>query len=103
MGAYLIGAKGSSIEAMYRAMEAFLQRKVKREDHRFAPSAAEFAEQCRDQQSIINYENRPKIATSAEKRPAAPPVSADKIKLLRDFTKGSKTAESKLRRMGYLK
>lgn len=99
MGAYLIAAEGSTLESMFRAMKAYLQNRVKRDNATFAPSAAEFADQCRYQQLVIDGERRPKIAAPAE----APRerVSAEKMRLLALARKGDRSAALALKGMGY--
>jgi hypothetical protein len=69
MGAYIIAAEGTSIQSMYRAMKAYLQKRVNRDNHTFAPSAAEFAEQCRYQMLLIEHEQSPNIRRSLTEEP----------------------------------
>lgn len=87
---------GVSIEAVERAVRAFLTGKVKEHNRSFAPSSAEFSEQCRYQQAIIDAEARPRIET---KPPVddAPRVDPRKLVLLNKALKGDNRARAKLR------
>jgi hypothetical protein len=91
---------GLPIEAIENAARAYLQGKVKRDDNRFAPSCAEFAERCRDEANMMAAQRRPRIEPPPPK-PEAPKVSKEKMDLLRLAMKGSEGAKSKLRKMGY--
>jgi hypothetical protein len=98
--AYLVAVDGIEPDAVKNAAKAFIQGKVKREDNRFAPSCAEFADRCRDEANMIAAQRRPKIEPPAPK-PAAPRVNPEKMKLLLAMNNGSESARKKLREMGY--
>jgi len=98
--AYRMAVDGLPIEAIENAARAYLQGKVKRDDNRFAPSCAEFAERCRDEANMMAAQRRPRIEPPPAK-PEAPKVSKEKMDLLRLAMKGSEGAKSKLRKMGY--
>jgi hypothetical protein len=97
MMAYLVAIEGYTLPAMVKAMKAFLTGKVKRENMTFAPSAPEFADECRTQQLIMDAENRPRIEAKPET--PQPKVSAEKLKLLKEATNGSLVARKKLAEM----
>lgn len=100
VGAYILAVHGIEMEAIRNAAVAFIQGKVRREDNRFAPSCAEFAERCRDEASLIAAQRRPRIEPPPEK-PPAPMVSKEKMDLLRAAMKGSESAKSRLKKLGY--
>lgn len=98
--AYMVAVDGINPEAIKNAARAYLQGKVKREDNRFAPSCAEFAERCRDEANMIEAQRRPKIESPPPK-PEAPRVSPEKMRLLREAMKGNAHSAKRLRDMGY--
>ncbi|MBX5206709.1 hypothetical protein HJB83_03025 [Rhizobium sp. NZLR11] len=98
MGAYLIAIEGTSLEAVYQAVKAYLQRKVKRDSHEFAPSSADFGEQCRQQQSLMESAARPRIAPPPPKD-EGPRVSPEKVRLLARHLQGDRTATAELKRL----
>lgn len=100
VGAYILAVHGIELEAVRNAAVAFIQGKVKREDSRFAPSCAEFAERCRDEAALISAQRRPKLEPPAPK-PDAPRVAKEKMDLLRKAMRGDKSAAASLRGMGY--
>lgn len=97
MLAYLVAIESYQMQAVMAAAKAFLTGKVKRENMTFAPSAPEFADECRNQQALIDAALRPRI----EAKPEAPrpKVSAEKLQLLKDATNGSLSARKKLAAM----
>lgn len=92
----MMAVHGIAIEAIERAARLFLTGQVKDHNRSFAPSSAEFAEQCRYQQAIIDAEARPRIET---KPPVddAPRVDPRKLVLLNKALKGDNRARAKLR------
>lgn len=102
VGAYILAVHGIELEAVRNAAVAFIQGKVKREDNRFAPSCAEFADRCRDEANMIAAQRRPKIEPPAPK-PKAPTVAPEKMRLLTLAIKGDEQAQQKLRHLGVWK
>lgn len=100
--AYLVAVDGIEPDAVKNAAKAFIQGKVKREDNRFAPSCAEFADRCRDEANMIAAQRRPKIQPPPPK-PKGPPVAPEKMKLLTLAIKGDEQAQQKLRDIGVWK
>ena len=98
--AYLVAVDGIDPEAIKNAARAYLQGKVRREDNRFAPSCAEFAERCRDEANMLAAQRRPRIEPPPPK-PEEPRVAPEKMKLLREAMKGNAHSARKLRDMGY--
>jgi hypothetical protein len=98
MMAYLVAIEGYSLPAMVKAMKAFLSGKVKRGNATFAPSAPEFADQVRLEQSVIEAAARPPIA-APEPKDQGPPVSPRKMKLLSDALQGDMSATEELKRL----
>ena len=98
--AYLVAVDGIDPEAIKNAARAYLQGKVKRDDNRFAPSCAEFAERCRDEEKVIEAQRRPRVEPPPPK-PREPRVSPEKMKLLREAMKGNWHSAQKLRDMGH--
>jgi hypothetical protein len=88
---------GIEPEALARAAGRFMRGEVAGHNNAFAPSCAEFAEECRFQQMSIAAERRPRIEPPAEK--PQPKVSAEKLKLLKEATNGSLSARKKLLEM----
>lgn len=95
--AYLMASGGIEPEALARAAGRFMRGEVAGHNNAFAPSCAEFAEECRVQQMTIAAERRPRIEPPEEK--PQPKVSAEKLKLLKDATNGSLSARKKLAEM----
>lgn len=101
--AYMVAVDGVPPEAVKNAARAFLQGKVRREDNRFAPSCAEFAERCRDEANMLEAQRRPRIEPPKQEKPYSPPVSPEKMKLLREATRGNEAAQRELANMGLWK
>jgi len=95
--AYLMASGGIEPEALARAAGRFMRGEVAGHNNAFAPSCAEFAEECRFQQMTIAAERRPRIEPPEEK--PQPKVSAEKLKLLKEATNGSLSARKKLAAM----
>jgi hypothetical protein len=95
--AYLMASGGIEHEALARAAGRFMRGEVATHNNAFAPSCAEFAEECRTQSLIIAAERRPRIEPAPET--PQPKVSAEKLKLLKDATNGSLAARKKLAEM----
>ncbi|MBY3073417.1 hypothetical protein HFO71_24190 [Rhizobium laguerreae] len=95
--AYLMASGGIEPEALARAAGRFMRGEVEGHNNAFAPSCAEFAEECRFQQMSIAAERRPRIEAKPEVE--QPKVSAEKLKLLKDATNGSQSAKKKLAEM----
>jgi hypothetical protein len=95
--AYLMASGGIEHEALARAAGRFMRGEVATHNNAFAPSCAEFAEECRFQQMSIAAERRPRIEPAPET--PQPKVSAEKLKLLKDATNGSMVARKKLAEM----
>ncbi|MEH2700560.1 hypothetical protein GFL93_12720 [Rhizobium leguminosarum bv. viciae] len=95
--AYLMAVGGIEPEALARAAQRFMRGEVATHNNAFAPSCAEFAEECRFQQMSIAAERRPRI----EPAPETPQekVPAYKLELLNDALKGSLSAKKKLAEM----
>lgn len=102
VGAYILAVHGIEQEAVRNAAIAYIQGKVKRDDNRFAPSCAEFAERCRDEASMLAAQRRPRIEPPPPK-PSAPRVAPEKMALLKEATRGNEAAQEKLRNMGLWK
>jgi hypothetical protein len=64
----------------------------------FAPSCAEFAEECRFQQMSITAERRPRL-DKPEPKDDGPRVDPRKLQLLKKALSGSLSAKRKLARM----
>lgn len=88
---------GIEPEALARAAQRFMRGEVGGHNRSFAPSCAEFAEECRFQQMSIAAERRPRIETPPET--PQPKVPAYKLELLNDALKGSQSAKKKLAAM----
>jgi hypothetical protein len=99
MLAYLVAIESYPMQAVMEAAKAFLSGKVKRENKTFAPSAPEFADECRAQQMAIEAALRPRIEPPAEKRDDGPRVDPRKLQLLKKALSGSLSAKRKLARM----
>ncbi|MDR9813093.1 hypothetical protein [Rhizobium hidalgonense] len=99
MLAYLVAIESYPMQAVMAAAKAFLSGKVKRENKTFAPSAPEFADECRAQQMAIEAALRPRIEPPAEKRDDGPKVDPRKLQLLNKALKGHNPSRAKLRRM----
>ncbi|MHC2481577.1 hypothetical protein ACVIKP_003368 [Rhizobium leguminosarum] len=95
--AYLMASGGIEHEALARAAGRFMRGEVAGHNNAFAPSCAEFAEECRFQQMTIAAERRPRIEPPEEK--PQPKVSAEKLELLNKALKGNQSAKRKLARM----
>lgn len=97
--AYLMASGGIEPEALARAASRFMRGEVAGHNNAFAPSCAEFAEECRFQQMSIAAERRPRIEPPAEKRDDGPRVDPRKLQLLQDALNGSQAAKKELARM----
>ncbi|MDV4166210.1 hypothetical protein R1538_34740 [Rhizobium leguminosarum] len=95
--AYLMASGGIEHEALARAAGRFMRGEVATHNNAFAPSCAEFAEECRFQQMSIAAERRPRIEATVEA--PQPKVSAERMKLLRDAANGSLSAKRELAKM----
>lgn len=95
--AYLMASGGIEPEALARAAGRFMRGEVATHNNAFAPSCAEFAEECRFQQMSIAAERRPRIEPPEEK--PQPKVSAEKLQLLKEATNGSIVARKRLAEM----
>lgn len=95
--AYLMASGGIEHEALARAAGRFMRGEVASHNNAFAPSCAEFAEECRFQQMSIAAERRPRIEPAPEV--PQPKVSAEKLKLLKEATNGSLSARKRLAAM----
>ncbi|TBY60159.1 hypothetical protein E0H46_31820 [Rhizobium leguminosarum bv. viciae] len=95
--AYLMASGGIEPEALARAAGRFMRGEVANHNNAFAPSCAEFAEECRFQQMSIAAERRPRIEPPEEK--PQPKVSAHKMRLLMEAMNGSLVAKRELARM----
>lgn len=96
---YLLSVEGLATEAIGRAARQFIAGKVKGQNKDFAPSCAAFADECRNQQLIIEAENRPRIEPPSEKKDDAPRVDPRKLQLLNKALRGHNPSRAKLRRM----
>lgn len=96
--AYRIAVDGMPIDAITSAARSYLQHKVKRADNRFAPSAAEFAEQCRYQEWLAIAARTPKVEHT-EDVDDSPRVDAEKLKTLHRHLSGDSRATEELRQM----
>jgi hypothetical protein len=92
--AYLMASGGIEPDALARAAGRFMRGEVAGHNNAFAPSCAEFAEECRFQQMTIAAERRPRIEPPEEK--PQPKVSAEKLELLKEALKGNVAANRKL-------
>lgn len=99
IGAYLLACEGERVEAMLAACRAYLQGKVKRQDSRFAPSAAEFAEQVRYQQLVLNAETRKRPAEAAPMLEPPKPVDPVKLSLFARMSNGDQEAKRELQEL----
>jgi hypothetical protein len=97
--AYLMASGGIEPEALARAAGRFMRGEVAGHNNAFAPSCAEFAEECRVQQMSIAAERRPRIEPPAEKPDDGPRVDPRKLQLLKKALSGSLSAKRKLARM----
>jgi len=87
MLAYSMATEDYPDDAIYRAMRAFIQGKVKRPNHTFAPSSAEFAAECQYQLLVIERDNRPALP-KPEPEPEMSPEHREKmLGLVKTLTK----------------
>ena len=95
--AYLMASGGIEPEALARAAGRFMRGEVAGHNNAFAPSCAEFAEECRFQQMSIAAERRPRI----EAKPETPQkkVSPEKMRIFREAMNGSIPARQQLAAM----
>jgi hypothetical protein len=96
--AYLMASGGIEAEALARAAGRFMRGEVANHNNAFAPSCAEFAEECRFQQMSIAAERRPRIEPP-KKVDEAPPVARWKIETLNKALQGHQPSRAKLREM----
>lgn len=89
---------GIEPEALARAAQRFMRGEVGGHNRSFAPSCAEFAEECRFQQMSIAAERRPRIE---QKQPVddAPRVDPRKLQLLNKALQGHNPSRAKLREL----
>lgn len=98
LAAYLIGSEGCSTEAMFNAMKAYVKKEVKRDTHTFAPSAAEYGDECRRQEALIRYASHPRLP--APEPIQSIPVEPWKMDIWRKaVVRGDRQSFDKLRRM----
>ena len=99
-----MAVQGISIDGIKDATRAYLQGKVKRPNQAFAPSAAEFAEQCRYQEYLA------KVAAMPVRELEAPEENfteehrvemLEKLSLLGRHLAGDPQAMQALKSMGY--
>ncbi|EJT06799.1 hypothetical protein [Rhizobium sp. CCGE 510] len=95
--AYLLAIDGIPAEAVWRAARGFIAGKVRDHNRAFAPSSANFAEECRNQQAAMAAQSRPRIEPAPE--PPQPKVAVFKMQLLRDAANGSRSAKRELAKM----
>ncbi|MDR9777219.1 hypothetical protein RJJ65_32190 [Rhizobium hidalgonense] len=96
--AYLMASGGIEPEALARAAGRFMRGEVAGHNNAFAPSCAEFAEECRFQQMSIAAERRPRLE-KPETKDDGPKVDPRKLQLLQDALNGSQAAKKELARM----
>lgn len=96
--AYLMAVGGIDPEALARAAQRFMRGEVGGHNRSFAPSCAEFAEECRFQQMSIAAERRPRIEQQRPKDDG-PPVARWKIETLNKALQGHQPSIAKLRQM----
>lgn len=96
--AYLMASGGIEPEALARAAGRFMRGEVAGHNNAFAPSCAEFAEECRFQQMSITAERRPRL-DKPEPKDDGPRVDPRKLQLLKKALSGSLSAKRKLARM----
>lgn len=89
---------GIEPEALARAAQRFMRGEVGGHNRSFAPSCAEFAEECRFQQMSIAAERRPRIEPPKPKDDG-PPVDPRKLQLLNKALRGHNPSRAKLRKM----
>lgn len=96
---------GIEPEALARAAGRFMRGEVAGHNNAFAPSCAEFAEECRTQSLIIAAERRPRIeqkdATEIEYPLEHRMRMFDNMRLLHRFMKGDEGAGLELVARGY--
>ena len=95
--AYRLAIEGVEMEAVERAAKLFITGKVPGRNNTFAPSCAEFAEQCRYQEGVIHAERHPRIPPP-EPKPIVP-VDAWKMRMLAEALKGNQSAIDGIRRL----
>lgn len=64
--AFKIAIDGIDQDAVVKTCRRFIRGEVEDDDRRYAPSSAEFAKQCRDQQAADEYARRPKLSHNPE-------------------------------------
>jgi hypothetical protein len=96
--AYLMAVDGLEPAALARAAQRFMRGEVGGHNRSFAPSCAEFAEECRFQQMSIAAERRPRIEPPKPKD-NGPPVDPRKLQLLNKALQGHNPSRAKLRQM----
>lgn len=94
-----MAAGGIEPEALARAAARFMRGEVAGHNNAFAPSCAEFAEECRFQQMSIAAERRPRLEKPEAKEDTSPRVDPRKLELLKKALNGSLRAKRKLARM----
>lgn len=89
---------GFELEAVSRAARNFMSGNVKGHNRAFAPSCAEFSDECRSVMAAILAERNPRLP-EPKKADDAPPVSKWKMKLLRRAVNGDRGAWKELQEM----
>jgi hypothetical protein len=96
---------GIEPEALARAAQRFMRGEVGGHNRSFAPSCAEFAEECRTQELIIAAKSRPRIekkeSTEMEHPLEHRMRMLDNMRLLYRFMKGDEGAGLELVTRGY--
>lgn len=98
--AYILAIEDIAYEAIARAAKLFLRGEVQGHNKAFAPSCAEFAEQCRHQALCMEAERKAGMRVKIEApKDEVTPVAPWKLKLLNEALQGSNEARAKLREM----
>lgn len=97
--AYLMASGGIEPEALARSAGRFMRGEVAGHNHAFAPSCAEFAEECRVQQMSLAAERRPRLEKPEPKEDKSPRVDPRKLQLLQKALKGHQPSRRRLKQM----
>ncbi|QIG75057.1 hypothetical protein EVC14_059 [Rhizobium phage RHph_I3_18] len=97
--AYLMASGGIEPEALARSAGRFMRGEVAGHNNAFAPSCAEFAEECRFQQMSLAAERRPRLEKPEPKEDTSPRVDPRKLQLLQKALKGHQPSRRKLQKM----
>ncbi|QIG72981.1 hypothetical protein EVB98_059 [Rhizobium phage RHph_N3_2] len=95
----MMAAGGIEPEALARAAARFMRGEVAGHNNAFAPSCAEFAEECRFQQMSITAERRPRLEKPEPKQDTSPRVDPRKLQLLNKALQGHQPSRRKLQQM----